>query len=245
MEALRAQAVAARSYAAVERRSGYANTCDTTACQVYRGRGEYRAGTFTSFEDTRTDQAVSDTANEVRVDPTTGAPVRTEFSSSTGGQTAGGVHPAVVDDGDATPNNPHNKWTFRVPASKLENGRGLGALLAVEATKRDGLGPDGGRVQQVRLLFTKGTVTMGGGELASLLGLRSTLYTANVLVVPVHAFSDDTPTTPEEATALAADDEPGTAAASSNAASKKKTATPKSTTTTALITPAKKAPAKS
>ena len=39
INALRAQAVAARSYAQAENRYPYAKTCDTTTCQVYGGAG--------------------------------------------------------------------------------------------------------------------------------------------------------------------------------------------------------------
>ena len=39
LNALMAQAVAARSYAWAEDRAAYAKTCDTTACQVYGGAG--------------------------------------------------------------------------------------------------------------------------------------------------------------------------------------------------------------
>jgi len=51
MEALKAQSVAARSYGLSERRYSYAQTCDTTSCQVYGGAA-YN-GSF--IEDRRTD----------------------------------------------------------------------------------------------------------------------------------------------------------------------------------------------
>ncbi|MBA3339788.1 MAG: hypothetical protein H0T54_08635, partial [Geodermatophilaceae bacterium] len=62
MEALKAQAVAARSYGLSEHRYSYAQTCDTTSCQVYGGAA--RNGAF--IEDRRTDDAVRATAGEAR-----------------------------------------------------------------------------------------------------------------------------------------------------------------------------------
>lgn len=57
-EALRAQAIAARSYALAETRYPYAKTCDTTDCQMYPG---------TDKEDPRTTTAVNDTVGQVLV----------------------------------------------------------------------------------------------------------------------------------------------------------------------------------
>ncbi|MTK29114.1 SpoIID/LytB domain-containing protein [Nocardia seriolae] len=57
-EALRAQAIAARSYALAEQRYPYAQTCDTTDCQMYLG---------TDKEDPRTTAAVLDTSGRVLV----------------------------------------------------------------------------------------------------------------------------------------------------------------------------------
>ncbi|AYF74756.1 SpoIID/LytB domain-containing protein [Nocardia yunnanensis] len=57
-EALRAQAIAARSYALAEQRYSYAQTCDTTDCQMYLG---------TDKEDPRTTAAVTATSGRVLV----------------------------------------------------------------------------------------------------------------------------------------------------------------------------------
>jgi hypothetical protein len=95
LNALKAQAVAARSYAWAENRNPpLYKTCDTTACQVYGGAGLNGV----RIEDARTDKAIADTAGEVRL--LNGSVARTEFSSSTGGWTAGGTFPAVEDTGD-------------------------------------------------------------------------------------------------------------------------------------------------
>jgi SpoIID/LytB domain protein len=165
MHSLRAQAVAARSYAAAERRSAWAKTCDTTACQVYGGRAEQDSAGFRDLEAPSTDQAVADTRAQIRVSATTGQVARTEFSSSTGGYTAGGDFPAVVDEGDAIESNPSRVWTAKVPVEVIEAARPeIGRLLAVDVTSRNGLGAMGGRVQQLVLRGTNGRVTMRGSD---------------------------------------------------------------------------------
>src|SRR5947209_17510122 len=84
IEALKAQAVAARSYAWGESRSTAFKTCDTTSCQVYGGAG--LNGQLS--EDPRSNAAVAATAGEVRVKPD-GTTARTEFSSSKIGRASG------------------------------------------------------------------------------------------------------------------------------------------------------------
>ncbi|MFF0457029.1 SpoIID/LytB domain-containing protein [Nocardia africana] len=73
-EALRAQAVAARSYALAEHRYPYAQTCDTTDCQMYPG---------TDKEDPRAADAVHSTAGQVLMRD--GHILRTEYSAAPGG----------------------------------------------------------------------------------------------------------------------------------------------------------------
>ncbi|WP_067800130.1 SpoIID/LytB domain-containing protein [Nocardia beijingensis] len=73
-EALRAQAIAARSYVLAEQRYPYAQTCDTTACQSYPG---------TEREDPRTAAAVAATAGAVLLRE--GRILRTEYSAAPDG----------------------------------------------------------------------------------------------------------------------------------------------------------------
>lgn len=73
-EALRAQAVAARSYALAEDRYAYAQTCDTTDCQVYPG---------TVLEDARTTEAVAATTGTVLLRD--GLILRSEYSAAPDG----------------------------------------------------------------------------------------------------------------------------------------------------------------
>lgn len=181
MAALRAQAVAARSYAAAgdsrwgDLHSAFgarATTCDDQYCQVYGGLADISpSGGVTYRTDTRTDQAVDDTAGEVRMKGDQIA--RTEFASSTGGWTAGGTFPAVADEGDAVAANPNHTWSTSVDRSKIESAYGLGTLTGIEVLDRNDLGEMGGRVVTIRLTGTSKTVDVSGNALRSKLGLKS------------------------------------------------------------------------
>ena len=126
IEALKAQAVAARSYAMSQHRAAYADTCDTTSCQVYGGaaiRATANAAPV-DVEDPRTETAIVATVGGVRVWPATPPEqpviVSTEFSASNGPSTAGGSFP-VVDDHlfDDQPGNPNHRWTRIIDADAI------------------------------------------------------------------------------------------------------------------------------
>lgn len=90
-EALKAQAIAARSYALAEDRYTYAQTCDTTDCQMYLG---------TDKEDPRTTEAVESTSGRVLVRDN--HVLRAEYSAAPdGGQltpaSAMEIGPALAD----------------------------------------------------------------------------------------------------------------------------------------------------
>jgi SpoIID/LytB domain protein len=171
MQAILAQSVAARSYAWGEggeggNRYSYAKTCDSTACQVYGGAGL----NGTRIEDGRSDAAIVATSGEVRR-LSSGALGRTEYSSSTGGYTAGGVFPAVPDDTDSV--SPFHDWSRSVPASSIQDSFGVGALQSVSVTARNGLGDGGGRAKTVKIVGSNKTVLVNGQTFAGSLGLRS------------------------------------------------------------------------
>ena len=172
MEALRAQAVAARSYALAENRWPFAKTCDTTACQVYGGA--MLDGTV--LEASTTDAAVAQTSTQVRRF-SNGAIARTEFSSSTGGWSAGGTFPAVVDDGDAVAANPNHTWHRTFTMSDLSARLGVGTVTGMAVTQRNGLGDEGGRALQVTVSTTGGNVTLTGVDVQVRLGLPSNWFT--------------------------------------------------------------------
>ena len=162
-QALRAQAVAARSYVLAETPSGL--TCDTTSCQVYGGRAVVnRAGTIlTPQEHARTDSAIADTAGEVRWH--SGAPAFTQFSSTNGGYSVAGSKPYLVARPDpytgTAAGDTRSRWSDRLPVSRVEaycpsNGR-LEELVVVA---RDGNGAWGGRISEARLECSTGTRTL-------------------------------------------------------------------------------------
>ena len=172
--ALQAQAVAARSYAMGEARASYAKTCDTTSCQVYGGRAHRVAGgSIIIDEAVQTDAAIAATSGQVRR-TSSGAIARTEFSSSTGGWTAGGTFPSVIDEGDDTASNPNHTWTTTVTSSQLQARYGLGVLQSASITSRSTV--DDRTVTGVRLVFANGTVTRTGEQMRADWGLRSTWF---------------------------------------------------------------------
>ncbi|PID53882.1 MAG: hypothetical protein CSA58_02360 [Micrococcales bacterium] len=173
MQALRAQAVAARSYAISSPRSGWATTCDTTACQVYGGEFVRGASGTRSLEDSRTNSAVAATAGVVRKHAN-GRVARTEFSSSTGGHTAGGTFPAVRDDGDDIRSNPNRSWSTSLSWADAQSRLGVPGMTKLSVSRRNGLGADGGRVLQVTAVDAQGrSKTFTGKQAKSKLRLKS------------------------------------------------------------------------
>jgi SpoIID/LytB domain protein len=174
--ALEAQAVAARSYAIADTAGGTQPICDTPACQVYGGDPTQYAGGDAS----NSNAAVAATAGQVLEcgsDSACGSPSQValaEYSSSTGGYTAGGVFPAVVDAGDATPSNPNHDWTVQVATSSVQAAfPSVGTLQSLTVTQRNGLGDLGGRVLQMVLSGSAGSETVTGDQFAAALGLDS------------------------------------------------------------------------
>ncbi len=180
MHALRAQAVAARSYALTEKRYSFAKTCDTQDCQVYGGAALRTVGTTstTVIEDARTDRAVAETANVVMKDSNQ-AIVRTEFTSSNGGRTAGGQFPAQIDNGDLVSDAALQNWTVLLTAAQLQKMYPtIGVLLSVIAA-HDGLGGEwNGYTTAVTITGTAGVVTRSGWQFRSDFNLNAPWYEA-------------------------------------------------------------------
>jgi stage II sporulation protein D len=172
-EALRSQAVAARSYALTSRRpAAQFDVYADTRSQMYRG---------VAGETTRTTDAVRGTKGVVLT--AGGSIARTLFHSSSGGRTAAvedafGGPPVsylrAVDDPYDTL-SPHHDWTVTLTdeaarqrlASILQ-----GTLVDIVVTART----PGGRAATVRVTGTLGTRDLSGATARSLLGLRSTWF---------------------------------------------------------------------
>lgn len=175
-DALRAQAVAARTYAAAERddpRASHYQICDTTSCQVYGGF---------DVEHPATTQAIRDTARQgLYYD---GEPAFTQFSSSNGGHSSAGSVPYLVaqpDPWDGWSGNANATWTTTVSDAALERHfPRIGDLTSIEVAARDGNGEWGGRVEDMTLIGTDGRVALSGDTLRSVLGLKSSWFTFNV-----------------------------------------------------------------
>lgn len=188
LEALKAQSVAARTYAAWKRDAGRTaayDLCSTTACQVYGGSASWSAdGAFTDLEHPRTNAAIDATAGELRTYG--GRPALTEFSSSTGGWTTAGSVPylrAQEDPWDAFAGNPVHSWKATItPAAVQAAYPAVGSLRRIRVTGRDGRGEWGGRITGVVLegMNSSGvatSVSTTGPALRSALGLRSEWWT--------------------------------------------------------------------
>jgi stage II sporulation protein D len=170
--ALRAQAVAARTYAAYEQqhpRARHYQICDTTSCQVYGGH---------SAEDPRSNDAVATTAGRILVHD--GEPAFTQFSSSSGGWTAANRFsylPAQQDPYDGWPGNPVHTWKRTFDVARVERTwPAVGDLRAIRVVDRDGNGQWKGRVNRLVLVGSKNNVTVSGAAFRSRLGLRSTWF---------------------------------------------------------------------
>jgi SpoIID/LytB domain protein len=175
--AVRAQAVAARTYAAYEKqhpRAGHYQLCDTTSCQVYGG---YDA------EDSRSNDAVLQTAGVILTKG--GAPAFTQFASSSGGWTSANQFtylPAKPDPYDSVAINPNHSWTARIDVARIERlWPGVGNLKTIRVTSRDGNGEWQGRVWSMVLAGQKSGrathVTVSGDTFRSKLGLKSSWFT--------------------------------------------------------------------
>jgi peptidoglycan hydrolase-like protein with peptidoglycan-binding domain len=193
VHALRAQAVAARSYGLAQNRSytypgssvRYATTCDSSSCQVYGGAGRRATatGSLVRVEDARTDAAIAATERVVRTWPN-GSVVSTEFSASNGPRTAGGAFPPVDDIGDDTANNPNHRWTRVLDADDLAARYGLGTLTGasmVESSNAVYQQFDGIWFNDIVLTGTNGTFRDDAWDFRRTHGLRSPGFTVRVV----------------------------------------------------------------
>src|SRR6266516_3802478 len=179
-EALKAQAVAARSYALshLHPSNGGFDLYSDTRDQVYLG---------IPHEAPSTTAAVNATAGQVALYK--GKVASTYFFSTSGGRTASiqDLYPdslpvpylvSVPDPYDTI--SPYHDWgPYRYTAKKLARGlKSPGKLLDVQT-----LAASSGRVQSVVATGSKGQATATGNEVRSALGLRSTWFQVGVLAL--------------------------------------------------------------
>lgn len=175
-EALKAQAVAARSYTLTSLHpEAEWDLCATDDCQVYRGA---------QVEDPRSDAAVR--ATEGVVVTYDGQPARTYYHSDSGGTVAsaaevwGTPSPYLVALRDPPSDGPHRSWTATVDpgvvaASLRTAGRDVGAVAALRVLAVT----ESGRVERLQVVGSAGDAVLEGPELTRLArawGLRSTRF---------------------------------------------------------------------
>ncbi|MDO8189467.1 SpoIID/LytB domain-containing protein [Conexibacter sp. JD483] len=175
--ALQAQAVVSRTYAVAVVKAGtvgFDQFADTRS-QKYSGvGGESASG----------DRAVRATRGQVVTYRGRAVPVF--FHSSSGGRTDSaadgfGMTPqpwlvSVADPADATPANPHHRWTQRIALARAErllraHGWLRGSLTAIEVRART----SSGRIVTATVSGSGGEVVVTGDDLAFVLGQQSSL----------------------------------------------------------------------
>ncbi len=166
LNAIEAQAIAARSWTLVTagdraRRGFFTDTCDSARCQVFSGAAINSTPKDFGTRLIHTNTAVLNTAGIVRVN-TDGSYAFTEYSSSSGGYTAGlddgSNFPAVIDEGDSYVDNPNHVWSTTIRRVDVETAfPSIGQLTGIEVFARNGRGEWGGRARGIRLHGTAGT----------------------------------------------------------------------------------------
>lgn len=182
IEALKAQAVAARTYAlrskGRHRSEGY-DVCATTHCQVYGG---------VDAETPATRAAVAQTANQVLL--YAGKPAETLFHSDSGGMTesrealwGAGVPYLVPVKEDVQRTSP---WQVILSETDFLRklaaaGKEVGSLKKIRLSplvigRGDAYRTPSGRVSHMTIEGSKRIVELTGSEMRSLFGLKSTLF---------------------------------------------------------------------
>lgn len=185
-EAIKAQSVAARSFALASRgrhaSEGY-DLCTTTHCQLYTG---------TAAEKSASNAAIKATRGEVLTYG--GKPIEALFHTDSGGMTENseavwGSHVSYLRAAKDTPAKTM-PWTKTISRADLERklaakGHDIGKVrsialspLAIGRAAKDRTAS--GRVKTMTVKGTKGTATLSGTTWRSLLGLKSTLFDAKL-----------------------------------------------------------------
>jgi stage II sporulation protein D len=173
LEALKTQAVAARTYALATRKtSGLYDQYPDTRSQVYRG---------VTGESVRSDAAVRGTTG--RIVTYGGVPAVTYYFSTSGGHTenvefsfVGSLSKpwlvGVPDPYDTQ--SPYHRWEVRTTAAALDRALGApGSFKRVKVLQR-GVSP---RVVRARVIGSTGSTVLTGPTIRSRLGLRDTWFT--------------------------------------------------------------------
>jgi stage II sporulation protein D len=176
LEALKAQAVAARTYVlySMQPTNTY-DICATTDCQKYSGVAK---------EHPNSDQAVYETAGQVLTYG--GAFAKTYFHSDSGGVLAspqevwGGTADYLPAHNDVAYETPHRNWEKTLEPSAIANmlaayGKNIGTVSSIQIISNTA----SGRVWEMTFTGSDGSTTMSGTSLTKMLrdmGLKSTRF---------------------------------------------------------------------
>ncbi len=175
LEALKAQAVAARTYAAQRMTAKEKNQWDvvaTTADQVYRG---------VKYEKSETDTAIRETSGEVIIFE--GAPIIAYYHSDSGGHTKEGSAPYLKPVISPAPDSPYSKWELSWSLTEFRKlldaaGKPDGSILDIDATY-----DPYGRCQSVTFSTTKNSFSMTAHEFRKMVGVMTVRSTKFQLVL--------------------------------------------------------------
>lgn len=188
LEALKSQAVAARSYALYQRQTSgneVFDVGDTTSWQVYNGLEE---------EASSTQQAVQETAGQVLTH--NGQIIEAVFHSSSGGHTENvedvwtSYRPYLRAVQDYDQNAPVYQWTETFTSSQLSARiTGVGNVLSLQPERTT----NQGRIITMRVIGDSGTRILSGNEIRQALDLRSTLFQVVPNIPDVASASNGVP----------------------------------------------------
>lgn len=200
LEAVKAQAVAARTYALANQgkhRSEGFDLCSTTDCQVYGGK---------TSEKLRSNQAIAKTKGFVL--SYQGKLITAYFHSSAGGYTEnsenvwGTTVPYLRAVPDYDQSSPHFHWQKIITAQDLNwalkrAGYHVGQVesiqlspLTVQPVDTFDRGPSG-RVKTIKIIGTQGRAVLTGNTFRQLFNLNSTLFDVKVMAPNSHTLDVD------------------------------------------------------
>lgn len=185
-EALKAQAVAARTFALYNKgkghnaSSGY-DLCSSSHCQVYSG---------SAAETNATNQAVDDTYGQIM--QYNNQPIYAAFHASSGGATEnsedvwGNYLPYLRSVTDDDSKSPYHNWISKFTVDQVEKklssaGKGVGDLQSIALVPMTGSGSvtgrsASGRAYGVKFVGTSGNIAITGEQARTIFGLKSAMF---------------------------------------------------------------------
>ena len=176
IEALKAQAVLARTYAAASGKHGEYQVCDDGHCQIYKGAVK---------ESPQVDAAIRATAGMILL--WQGKPASVYYHSESGGMVTGaenvwgGRIPYLCPVAEPIAvRGPNAVWQADIPMQRIESklasaGITVGSVSSITPTRRD----ESGRVMTLEVSGSAGTKSISGYKFRSLMGaqtIKSTLF---------------------------------------------------------------------